>query len=265
MYKITLPLIAVLALAACDSDDAVRLGPKVEIDAGNSTARGLKVISNLQCPADMGTLTRQGSASADGSTCTYAGPRGAEVQLHLVNLNGQEASVALERFQTELEATSSRKGGTVTIANDESETTSRSDRTSIRLPGMSVDTDGDKADVRMPGMVIESDGEKANIRIGGMVIRTDGKSKTTDGENTIIINDESSADASSSSQSRKAVRASMLRTVARPAPGEWRVVGYEARGPGGGPIVVATFRTRDRDADDILSSVHDLLDINVGD
>ncbi|MEG1453413.1 MAG: methyltransferase type 11, partial [Brevundimonas sp.] len=66
-------------------------------------------------------------------------------------------------------------------------------------------------------------------------------------------------------QSGQAVRATMIHIDSKPAPNAWRVVGYEARGPSGGPIVVATFRTRDRDEQAIVESVRELVVLNVGD
>ena len=65
--------LAALAVAACDGD-SVRIS---STHTENSDAKGaLKVVKTLQCPQPVGSLTRKGSASAEGSVCTYAGPRG---------------------------------------------------------------------------------------------------------------------------------------------------------------------------------------------
>jgi hypothetical protein len=44
----------------------------------------------------------------------------------------------------------------------------------------------------------------------------------------------------------------------------WRLVGYEARGPQGGPIVVATVRAKDRNNDGVFDDAKDLVSLNVG-
>ena len=44
-----------------------------------------------------------------------------------------------------------------------------------------------------------------------------------------------------------------------------RTVGYEARGPVGGPIVVATVRSKDRDPDRLFDAAKALVTLNVGD
>ena len=97
MTKVIWPIVALLALSACDNNSNVRI---VSNDTDHSSV--LKVIDALQCPTDQGVLTRRGSATDGGQTCTYAGPRGAEVKLHLVNLGNESAASVLRRFQNEL-------------------------------------------------------------------------------------------------------------------------------------------------------------------
>ena len=85
--------LAALAVAACDGD-SVRIS---STHTENPDAKGpLKVVKTLQCPQTIGSLTRKGSASAEGSVCTYAGPRGSEVSLHLVKLDGATPAAALK-------------------------------------------------------------------------------------------------------------------------------------------------------------------------
>ena len=43
-----------------------------------------------------------------------------------------------------------------------------------------------------------------------------------------------------------------------------RSVGYEARGPAGGPLVVATIRSKDRDKGSAFEDAKDLVTLNVG-
>jgi hypothetical protein len=44
----------------------------------------------------------------------------------------------------------------------------------------------------------------------------------------------------------------------------WRLVGYEARGPVGGPLVIATVRSRDRNRERAFEDARDLVALNAG-
>lgn len=270
MSKMIWPIVALLALSACDSNSNVRITTTSSSDSGSV----LKVIDALQCPTDQGALTRRGTASDGGQTCTYAGPRGSEVKLHLVSLDGQGADAVLKRFQDDLGmgAQLAAADGPVTATDASASDTEAtaggdSDRATVRLPGMSVDAQGDRATVALPGMKIEADGDRANIRIGGLTIRADDTGShitATDGDRQAVIK-ATDAGAEIRTDSKNAVRATMMNVVANPGPSGWRVVGYEARGPSSGPIVVATYRSRDRDPDDMIEAAKALVALNVGD
>ncbi|TPW03832.1 MAG: hypothetical protein FD125_1423, partial [bacterium] len=93
-------LCAATALAACG--DGVRIS---STRSENNDAKGvLKVVETLQCPQTMGSLTRKGSASAGGTVCTYVGPKGAEVTLQLVALDGKTPANVLKTFEQRLSA-----------------------------------------------------------------------------------------------------------------------------------------------------------------
>lgn len=259
MSKLIWPIFALLTLSACDNNSNVRI-------VTNDTESGsvLKVIDALQCPNDQGVLTRRGSASDGGQTCTYVGPRGAEVKLHLVNLGEENVADVLRRFQNEM-PTPKAVGVGVQVHTETS--TETHEVASVRMPGVSVDAQGDKASVQLPGMKIEADGDKANIRIGGLVIRADDKgseivANDSNGSAVFTANDNG---ATIQTNSSKAIRATIMNVSANPGPDGWRVVGYEARGPQGGPIIVATFRSRDRDSDAIIEAAKALVTLNVGD
>lgn len=262
MSKMIWPIVALLALSACDSNSNVRITTTSSSDSGSV----LKVIDALQCPTDQGVLTRRGTASDGGQTCTYAGPRGSEVKLHLVNLDSQGADAALKRFQDELGIGAHTAAVSVSSSEAASDAT-EGERATVRLPGLSVDAEGDRATVALPGMKIEADGDRANIRIGGLTIRADDSGSqitTTDGDRQAVIK-ASDAGAEIRTDSKNSVRANMMNVVANPGPSGWRVIGYEARGPSSGPIVVATYRSRDRDPDDMIEAAKALVALNVGD
>lgn len=96
MHHLLWPACALaLMTAACDNAGTVR----ITSTSSGKEAGVLKVVDTLQCPQTQGVLTRKGSARADGTTCVYSGPRGSEVTLHLVSLNGGSVQDALKVFE----------------------------------------------------------------------------------------------------------------------------------------------------------------------
>lgn len=258
----------------------------------------LRVIDTLQCPDTIGSLTRKGSAQAGGTVCTYGGPRGAEVSLHLVSVDDESPDRVLQTFENQLtesmpetaaqmrgaqadaeegaqraEANATRAEADAARAEAdalraEAEASAQAgDRAEVRLPGLSVDADDEKASVRMPGMTVDADGDKARVRIGGFSI------DANEGSHAVAI---SSSDESVSVQAHddaaeirtrapgSATRVTYILTDNAASAAGWRLVGYEARGPQGGPIVVATVRAKDRDNDGVFDDAKDLVTLNVG-
>ncbi|QBQ47587.1 methyltransferase type 11 [Brevundimonas naejangsanensis] len=288
MQQITWPVIALaLMAAACDNPGTVRITTSSTSDSSGA----LKVVDALQCPQTQGVLTRKGSARADGS-CVYGGPRGSEVILQLVQLDGRSSTEALKSFENRLtsdlpeavaeveaenarveaeavraEADAARAEADASRAAADAEAAS-GETAQVRMPGLRVDAQGDKATVRLPGMRIDADGDRANIRIGGLTIRADDKSSrvnVSSGDDAVNIDAADGAARIRTSGSGEAVRATFLMTGKEASASGWRTVGYEARGPVGGPIVVATVRSKDRDPDRLFDAAKALVTLNVGD
>ncbi len=137
----------------------------------------------------------------------------------------------------------------------------------VALPGLRVKTEGDDTSVRLPGIRIETKGDKADVRIGPMTIRADDSSgsvdiNASDTEMTVRSHDE----ASEIRTRRKGtgVRATYILVDEQASPQGWRLVGYEARGPSDGPLVVAVVKAKDRREDDIFDAAKDLVRRNAG-
>lgn len=267
--------LAALAVAACDGD-SVRIS---STHTENPDAKGaLKVVETLQCPRTMGSLTRKGSASAEGTVCTYAGPRGAEVSLHLVKLDGATTAAVLKAFEDRLSTAlpqavaqlkASAEEDAAAAAAAAGDPAATGDRASVRAPGVDIQAEGDDATVRLPGLHIESRGDQASVRIGGFHIdASDGEGTVniegSDGGDNVSVQAHQDAAEIRTSAGGGATRASWILTDNRPSEAGWRLVGYEARGPAGGPIVVATVRSRDRDRGSVFEDAKDLVALNVG-
>lgn len=276
LRSLLVPALCLAALTAACDGDAVRI---TSTHTENPDAKGaLMVVETLQCPQTMGSLTRKGTALEGGAVCTYAGPRGAEVSLHLVKLDGSSPAEALKAFEERLSAAmpqaveqlkaASAEGAAATAAAAEAHPPA-GDRASVRAPGVDIQAEGDDASVSLPGLRVESKGDEASVRIGGFHIdASDGEGSVNiegsdDGDNVSIQANQDAAEIRTSA-SGGATRASWILTDNRPSEAGWRLVGYEARGPAGGPIVVATVRARDRDRGRVFEDAKDLVTLNVG-
>ncbi|RZJ41827.1 MAG: methyltransferase type 11 [Brevundimonas sp.] len=286
-------LTAVCALAAlttaCDDRGVSITATRTE----NNDAKGvLTVVETLQCPQTMGSLTRKGSATEGGKVCTYTGPKGAEVTLQLVALDGKTPPQVLKGYEDRLSASlpmavarlnadEARRDAEEARADAEqaradadqaradADASRTGDHASVRAPGVAIEANDNDASVRLPGMRIETRGDQASVRIGGLHI------DANDTEGTVNINGTDSGDNVSvrsrndstevrAVASGQATRANWILTDNRASTEGWRMVGYEARGPVGGPLVVATFRSRDRNRGRAFEDARDLVALNVG-
>lgn len=222
---------AVLALAACDHPDAAR----------QRAARALKVISKLDCPETQGKLKRV-SIAADGQSCDYAAD-GIEVTLKLIRLEGGNAVKGLEPIETELRGLMPETGSSTVNANDE--------EVDIDVPGVKIKAGDAGAKIKVGPATIDADDDGAEIRVQRNV--------TVDGKRI-----------ESETRRRKkddgGVYAQLILANDKAAPSGWSVVGYEARGPLGGPLVVATLKAKrgEHNDHDSFNDVDALIRHNVG-
>ncbi|MGZ9114269.1 MAG: methyltransferase type 11 [Brevundimonas sp.] len=296
---ILLPALCALAALTSACDDSVRISAT---RSENSDAKGvLKVVDALQCPQTMGSLTRKGSAQAGGKVCTYVGPKGTEVGLHLVALDGEAPADVLKAFETRLSASlptavaqlkasadaeKARMQADIARANADSAAVeadaaaaaaaqadgaaASADRATVRGPGVRVDANGDDATVRLPGMRIETKGDQASVRIGGFHINandSDGSARVSGSSGSgesVSVNARNDAAEIRTSAGGEATRASWMLTDNRETESGWRMVGFEARGPVGGPLVVATVRSKHANRGRAFEDARDLVALNVG-
>jgi hypothetical protein len=277
---ILVTLLSAGGLTACDGERVVR------ISTSDSDAHGsgvLKVVDMLQCPDTQGGLTRKGPVSPDGMTCTYGGPKGAEVTLHLVKLDGSTPEQALSAFEAQLsrdlpEAADKVRAQETSTAEITSTETIRGghDTAHVSAPGMHIDANDDKASVRLPGLRVEADGDRASVRIAGFQIRADDHGASaastpatpatpeTD-KGGVTINARDDATEVRTRAGGEAVRMTYVLTNDQASAAGWRMVGYEARGPAGGPLVVATVRAKSDRVDPVFRDAKRLVSLNVGD
>jgi len=209
----------------------------------------LRAPAKLDCPAETGDLTRT-AQSPDGQWCDFAGPRGETVRLRLMPLNGQTPSQALAPTRAQLHA----------LAPVYRHAT----------PVNYSDQPGDSADVNVPFVHVHKDGDRADVRLFGIfhIVGHD-HDHSADGsrdgghEHASVHAGFSGAEVVADKIGR--TNASLVYVLAgshRYASG-YRAVGYVAKGPVTGPLVVAEFRSpvnSHRDNDDGHLDLDRLID-----
>jgi hypothetical protein len=190
----------------------------------------LRVATTLDCPANEGELTRI-AQSPDGRWCDYRGAHaGDTVRLRLLPLDGHTPSEALAPTRMDLHAL-------VPVYRDPippSDDNTSGDRADVDLPFIHVHAVGDQADVRLFGIRISSQGHNADIDVGH------------GHKHSVVHAGLRGAEVIADDVGRN--NASLVYVLAanrREASG-YRAVGYVAKGPVTGPLVVAEFRSGDR-------------------
>ncbi|HEY5107057.1 MAG TPA: hypothetical protein VII73_09855 [Caulobacteraceae bacterium] len=246
---------AMLALSACNPPHLRRDEP-------------LKVISRLECPGAQGDLTRTNLA-ADGASCTYVGDDGAQVQLSLVAVANGDARAALAPIEAELRAeVAPRADGPGAAAPippvpptpGAAKGSSDTDRVDIDLPGIHIHANGH--DSSAAGVNINAGDHGSHVTVNRSGPASDSAAGTSDKGVTIDAGD-------SGAEIRINERGSGLRSrfilaSNTAGPHGYRMAGYEARGPMGGPLVVATMLAKSDQHEELDHDVHGLLRLNVG-
>ena len=241
---------AALALSACDVPRPHARAP-------------LRAVSSLDCPDTQGELTRK-SAAADGKSCIYATESGDQVTLRLVSLPGGDAQAALAPIETQLKAevpsvVTTAASGSAGGASAGADGAPDKDRVDINLPGLHIHAHGDgHADIDTAGVHVHAHdngdhgGDHADVRIDGLGSK--GVTVDANGAGAQIHVDEGGS----------GVRARYILAGETPGPHGYKVAGYDARGPAGGPIVVAEILAKSDDHDDLDHDARELLRRNVG-
>lgn len=286
MRPLFVTICALAALtAACDGDRTIRI---TSTHTGEDGPQGvLKVVDGLQCPQTMGSLTRKGTAHAGGNVCTYVGAKGAEVSLHLIRLETTSVDEVLQSFQTRLSgempltiarlraaeeaAAADAAAADLEAARADVDAAhadaAAADSTTVQVPGVHIESHGDTAEVKLPGINIQSHGDRSHVRIGGINIQSSDGSGTVDirtGEDHVSIQSHADSTEVRTSTGGDATRITWILSDPEASASGWRLVGYEARGPQAGPVVVATVRSRDSERGRVFADARDLVTLNVG-
>lgn len=250
------------ALSACHRAEETR-------EHRLSLREPLRVIDRLDCPEKQGALRRV-SVAADGQSCAYESPT-ASVDLRLVRLNGGDAEAALSPIEAELKGVMPPPPPAPKPPHD---TKGGKNHASIHLPGVTIDAHDDAADIRIGHLTINSDGGAAEVKVNKNVsVKGDDGQGTVNitaddehGEGDVAIRaNENGAEIRAKKGGRGDVRSTLIIANDK-APKGFRLAGYEARGPKGGPLAVAVVKAKTRDTDDhdLFKDMKALVRHNVG-
>ncbi len=266
MRHVLICLALAAGLSGCDGENSVRITTTQSSDGAEAGV--LKVVDTLQCPEVLGVLTRKGLAAAGGANCVYGGPKGSDVVLHLVRLEGRSPDDVLRDFEARVSAdlpqTSARLAPTPTAQAAASAAVNGEETASVQAPGVNIQTRGDDASVRLPGLRIETQGDNASVRIGGINIQSKDGQNTRTETSTVSVDSNDKSTRVRTRAPGAATRMTYILSDDQPADAGWRRVGFEARGPAGGPIVVAVVRSKDRGDGAVFEDARELVTLNVG-
>jgi len=220
--------VTALALGGCQRHK------RADVVIGGHT---LVVSDRLVCPEREGAFRRTAEA-ADGQSCDYVGSEDEQLHLTRLALNGVTASDRLNGLKAELGAivplpTPAAPSGDNTTSGDRSSEHGDHDHANIDLPGLHVNTDGDKATVNLPGIHINAEGDVAHIstEIGAL-------------KNAKIDANDDGAKIEADMTDAANVDMTWFVVGKAAGPNGDHMVGYYARGPKTGPLVVAQLRSK---------------------
>ncbi len=237
---------ASLAMAALAAGAATAAQAHISADG-----TPLKVRATLDCPAQQGDLTRTAQAP-DGKSCDYVRRDGETVRLRLLPVAGRTPTQALEPTRDELHALVPVYREPARGSFDEGS----GDRADVDLPFLHVHAVGDRADVRLFGIKISSQDHNADIDVGH------GRKRS------VVHAGPRGAEVIAEEVGKTNASLVYVLAASHRAPSGLRAVGYVARGPVTGPLVVAEFRSpRDRhdNRDGEHGDVDRLIDRNLQD
>jgi hypothetical protein len=200
--------------------------------------------ARLNCPSQEGPLSKV-SEAADGRSCLYRDGGREDVSLSLVTVSAAGPQSALKTEEDGLRAL-----------------LPQADRSQVNIS--SPDAKGDAARVDLPFVHIEANDNKAHIRIFGADIKADGdRAVVSAGPGGAAVHaGPGGAEVRAGSVGDRSTDVTFVLASNAPGPNGYRAVGYIARGPSQGPLVVGDFKLKGS-GDSERSSVGRLVALNV--
>ena len=191
----------------------------------------MKSIARLDCPDEIGDLSRVGQTS-DGLSCSYKDGDNALVDLKLLALTGTDPKAVLDPVEKDLRA----------------ELPPPSAAPATNAVAVSSGGGRDEVHINVPGVHINVDSHGANVGT----------------RDSSVVANEHGAEIRHESSRDSGINIGFLMASDVAGPHGYHAIAYEARGPVAGPLVVAVVRQKERsDGDDTLRDVKKLLKHNL--
>lgn len=211
----------------------------------------LRPISRLNCPESEGQFQRK-SVSPDGKSCDYTGPDGSQAQLKLASFSGDPDAVldpVEAQMKTMLPAPSAPPPSSLPASSAwASPSGSGHDDVNINLPGISIHADDKNANVHVGGVHIDADDRTNSVKING-----GGSGHGHRGQFTVNADDNGAVIRTRGFGAN--IEQSLIMASKAPGPQGWRTLAYEAVGPKSGPLVIASYQSRQDNHDSTFEDV----------
>ena len=229
--RLALALIATVAaggsLAACHPRTLadVHIGDGgVHVATMEPMATAVTVAPRLDCPSEVGVLKRTAIAG-DGTSCDYSSNKGV---VHLSTVDAQtDAKGALSPLRDQLDGELPGVAANATIQVVSEKGVGGAEHTKVDMPFIHVEDDGDKSHVRLLGIDIKSDSKHRH------------HDKDDDGDEDTVTSSNTTATVTAANRGVELV---YVLVSGKPSAAGYHVMGYVAKGPPKGKLVVATFR-----------------------
>ncbi len=247
--------ICAVALASC--------GRAADTDRAAPTDPSPKPISKLTCPDKQGALHRTGQTS-DGLGCDYSDNKGQDVSLRLMPISNQSAETVLTDVEKGLFALvpSADLPPTPPTAAEQPEPPHAGETTNIAVPGLKVSAENGRTNVQIGNLSIQTDDDNNQVKVeaakGGHspLLHSD--------QGAVSVNAKDDTAVIRMRDSGEGIRRSLIIASEKPGPEGYRLVGYEARGPIGGPLVVATIKGKGKHERQVFKDLKALVSANSG-
>ena len=244
----------VLTLAGCEKRDA-----SVSVVSASP-----KPIAQLKCPDKQGQLHKVAQAM-NGQGCDYSDNHGQDVSISLIGLDGSPADAVLSGVENSLFALmpAADMPPPPPARPTPPEPPHAKAPAPVVLPGIKVKTEHGKTEVEIGGLSIHTQDKDGGVRIevsgakGSMpLLHSD--------QGTVNVNANDDTAVIRMHDTGEGIRRSLIIASEKPGPTGYRLVGYEARGPIGGPLVVATIKGKSKHERQVFKDLKALVSLNSG-
>jgi len=244
----------VLTLSGCDKPDT----PMSAVSASP------KPITRLNCPEKQGRLHKIAQA-VDGQSCNYNDNHGQDVSISLIGLGSASADPVLSRVENGLFALmpAADMPPPPPATPTPPEPPHAKAPAQLVLPGIKVNTERGKTEVEIGGLSIHTEDKDGGVRIEASGAKGSMPLLHSD-QGTVNVNANDDTAVIRMHDTGEGIRRSLIIASEKPGPTGYRLVGYEARGPIGGPLVLATIKGKSKHERQVFKDLKALVSLNSG-